>query len=57
MGEHRYKRSIKILRGNIAPNGAILKPSAASPHLMQHTGRAVVFESVGVFHTKIHDPN
>ena len=48
---------IKILRGNIAPNGAILKPSAASPHLMQHTGRAVVFESVEEFHTKIHDPN
>ena len=48
---------IKILRGNIAPNGAILKPSAASPHLMQHTGRAVVFESVEEFHAKIHDPN
>ena len=48
---------IKILRGNIAPNGAILKPSAASPHLMQHTGRAVVFESVEEFHIKIHDPN
>ena len=35
----------------------LLKPSAASPHLMQHTGRAVVFESVEEFHTKIHDPN
>ena len=42
---------------NIAPNGAILKPSAASQHLMQHTGRAVVFESVEEFHQKIHDPN
>jgi len=39
---------IKILKGNIAPNGAILKPSAASPELMQHTGKAVVFESVRV---------
>ena len=48
---------IKILRGNIAPNGAILKPSAASPHLMKHTGRAVVFESIEEFHEKIHDPN
>ena len=48
---------IKILRGNIAPNGAILKPSAASKHLMQHTGKAVVFESVEEFHKKIHDPN
>jgi L-arabonate dehydrase len=48
---------IKILRGNIAPDGAILKPSAASPHLMQHTGRAVVFESIEEFHEKIHDPD
>jgi L-arabonate dehydrase len=48
---------IKILRGNIAPNGAILKPSAASNHLMNHTGRAVVFESIEEFHEKIHDPN
>ena len=48
---------IKILRGNIAPDGAILKPSAASPELMKHTGRAVVFESVEEFHEKIHDPN
>ena len=48
---------IKVLKGNNAPNGAILKPSAASQHLMQHTGRAVVFESVEEFHQKIHDPN
>ena len=48
---------IKVLKGNIAPNGAILKPSAASPELMQHTGRAVVFESIEEFHEKIHDPN
>ena len=48
---------IKVLRGNIAPKGAILKPSAASPELMKHTGRAVVFESIEEFHEKIHDPN
>ena len=48
---------IKILRGNIAPNGAIIKPSAASAELMKHTGRAVVFESVEEFHDKIDDPN
>lgn len=36
---------IAVLRGNLAPNGAILKQSAASPVLMEHTGRAVVFES------------
>ena len=48
---------IKILKGNIAPDGAILKPSAASPELMQHKGKAVVFESVEEFHNKIDDPN
>ncbi len=47
---------IKILRGNIAPNGAILKPSAASPELMKHKGKAVVFESIEEFHEKIDDP-
>ena len=48
---------IKVLKGNIAPDGAILKPSAASKHLMKHTGKAVVFESVEEFHEKIHDLN
>ena len=48
---------IKILKGNIAPDGAILKPSAASPELMQHKGKAVVFESVEEFHDRIDDPN
>ena len=48
---------IKILKGNIAPDGAILKPSAASPELMQHKGKAVVFESVEEFHDKIDDPD
>ena len=48
---------IKILRGNIAPDGAILKPSAASPELMKHKGKAVVFESVEEFQEKIDDPN
>ncbi len=37
---------IAILTGNLAPDGAVIKPSAASPELMRHTGRAVVFESV-----------
>tara|TARA_Y100001970_G_scaffold171776_1_gene210034 strand:+ start:15816 stop:17549 length:1734 start_codon:yes stop_codon:yes gene_type:complete len=49
--------AIKVLKGNIAPRGAIIKPSAASKKLMQHTGRAVVFESIEEFHEKIHDPN
>ena len=37
---------IAVLRGNLAPRGAVIKPSAASPHLLKHTGRAVVFESI-----------
>ncbi|HUL82165.1 MAG TPA: IlvD/Edd family dehydratase, partial [Gammaproteobacteria bacterium] len=42
-----YKRDagIAVLRGNLAPNGAVIKPSAATPELLKHTGRAVVFES------------
>ena len=35
-----------MLRGNLAPNGAVIKPSAATPALMQHRGRAVVFENI-----------
>uniref|UniRef100_UPI0035B05BF4 IlvD/Edd family dehydratase n=1 Tax=Stella sp. TaxID=2912054 RepID=UPI0035B05BF4 len=46
---------IAVLRGNLAPDGAILKPSAASPHLMKHRGRAVVFESIEDFHARIDD--
>ena len=37
---------IVVLRGNLAPNGAVLKPSAATPELMVHRGRAVVFEDI-----------
>ena len=48
---------IAVLRGNLAPNGAILKPSAATPALMQHRGRAVVFESIDDYKKKIADPN
>ena len=48
---------IKILRGNIAPDGAIIKPSAATPELMKHKGKAVVFESVEEFHDKIDSPD
>jgi dihydroxy-acid dehydratase len=46
---------IAILRGNLAPGGAVIKPSAASPHLMRHTGRAVVFESIEDLHARIND--
>jgi dihydroxy-acid dehydratase len=46
-----------ILRGNLAPDGAVLKPSAASPHLMQHRGRAVVFEDIEDYHRRVDDVN
>ena len=47
---------IVVLRGNLAPSGAVLKPSAASPRLMRHRGRAVVFESIEHYKKRINDP-
>lgn len=47
---------ICILRGNLAPRGAVLKPSAASAHLMQHRGKAVVFEDFDHYKKRIVDP-
>lgn len=46
---------IAVLRGNLAPNGAVIKPSAASPHLMQHRGPAVVFEDIDHYKARIED--
>jgi dihydroxy-acid dehydratase len=47
---------IAVLRGNLCPDGAIIKPSAATPKLMKHKGRAVVFENILDFHSRIDDP-
>lgn len=47
---------IAVLRGTLAPNGAVIKPSAATPALMQHRGRAVVFETIEHYHARIDDP-
>jgi len=47
---------IAVLKGNLAPDGAVLKPSAASPHLLEHRGRAVVFETIEDYHARIEDP-
>ncbi len=47
---------ICVLRGNLAPRGAVLKPSAATPALMQHRGRAVVFEDFDDYKARIMDP-
>ena len=48
---------IAVLRGNLAPDGAVLKPSAASPHLMRHRGRAVVFENIEHYKERIDHPD
>ena len=47
---------IAVLRGNLSPSGAVLKPSAASPALMRHRGRAVVFENIEHYNARINDP-
>ncbi len=47
---------IAVLRGNLAPRGAVLKPSAATPKLMRHKGRAVVFEDIDDLNRRIDDP-
>jgi L-arabonate dehydrase len=60
---HTYDKPFKanagiaVLKGNLAPNGAVIKPSAAEPALLQHRGRAVVFENIEDFHARINDEN
>ncbi|KAA5547459.1 IlvD/Edd family dehydratase [Adhaeribacter rhizoryzae] len=46
-----------VVKGNLCSNGAVIKPSAATPALMQHRGRAVVFESIEDYHARIDDPD
>ena len=46
---------IAVLRGSLAPDGAVIKTAAASPHLLRHTGRAVVFDSIEDLHARIDD--
>lgn len=53
----KEKAGIAVLRGNLAPRGAVIKPSAATPKLMVHRGRAVVFEDIEDFHKRIDDEN
>jgi len=48
---------IAVLYGNLAPDGAVIKPAAASAHLLQHTGPAVVFDSIEDFHARVDDPD
>ena len=48
---------VVVVKGNLAPNGAVLKPSAATPELMVHRGRAVVFEDIDHYKERINDPD
>jgi dihydroxy-acid dehydratase len=49
--------SLAVLRGNLCPDGAVIKPAAAEPHLHQHTGRAIVFASYAELTAQIDDPD
>ena len=49
--------ALAVLRGNIAPNGAVIKPSACAPHLQQHTGPAIVFDSYPEMKAAVEDEN
>jgi L-arabonate dehydrase len=53
----RERAGLAIVRGNLAPNGAVIKPSAATPSLLKHRGRAVVFESIEDFKARIDQPD
>src|SRR6266446_7506415 len=56
--EKPFKKNtgIAVLRGNLCPDGAIIKPSAATTELMKHKGRAVVFENIEDFHARVNAP-
>ena len=49
--------AIAVLHGSLAPDGALVKPAAASAHLLRHRGAAVVFDSIEDFHARIDDPD
>ncbi|WP_043625728.1 IlvD/Edd family dehydratase [Nonomuraea candida] len=53
----RRDAGIAVLYGNLAPDGAVIKPAAASPHLLRHRGPAVVFDSVEDLHARLDDPD
>lgn len=53
----QHEAGIAVLRGNLCPQGAVVKPSAASPHLLRHRGPALVFDSIEDFKARIDDPD
>lgn len=52
----KTETGLAVVSGNLCENGAVIKPSAASAHLMKHTGRAIVFENIEDYHARIDDP-
>ncbi|HEX6427615.1 MAG TPA: IlvD/Edd family dehydratase [Niastella sp.] len=52
----KHEAGMAVLKGNLCEQGAVIKPSAASPHLLKHSGRAVVFENIEDYHARIDDP-
>ena len=52
----KFDSGIIVVTGNLAPHGAVIKPSAASAHLLTHIGKAVVFENIEDYHARIDDP-
>lgn len=56
---HPFKErsGIAVVKGNLAQNGAVIKPSAATPKLMKHRGKAVVFEDIEDYHARVDDPD
>jgi dihydroxy-acid dehydratase len=53
----KTETGLAVVFGNLCENGAVIKPSAASKHLMKHTGPAVVFENIEDYHSRVDDPN
>ena len=56
-GPLRFEGGIAVLRGNLCPDGAVIKHAAGAPHLREHTGRAVVFTNKDDLERRIHDPD
>jgi dihydroxy-acid dehydratase len=56
-GDPATRGALAVLRGNLAPRGCVVKPSAASPHLLKHTGPALVFEDHAEFSARVDDPD
>lgn len=53
----KKESGVVVLKGNLCPQGAVLKPNAASAHLMVHTGKAIVFENIEDYKNRIDDPD